>query len=146
MVDGDFACRNKGTDNGRLTAGRIEFVSQPHGGKNVYIDGFCTHEGTKVIPVRLKGLQQELLCTDGQGDLWYAEIANRVGHDVFGYKTPQAVKIANNWCRSGNILTGDINGDRIVDIICFDADRSIKVLAGYGDYKYTYMDQWGPDA
>ena len=150
IVETIFACRNKGGASTEaspkgLVPGRIEFQEQPNSIEPVYIDGFCTHSGSTVIPVRLKGPRQELLCNDDKGNLWYGEIEykNRWGSQV--YKSPTAVKIASNWCKSGNILAGDINGDRNVDIVCKDTNGDFKILAGAGNYRYTPMDIWAPD-
>lgn len=97
-----------------------------------------------MIPVQLKDQNHELLCSNNQGDLWYAVVTKQRENGVLEWKNPTPVKIAGGWCNSGDIFAGDINGDKLIDLVCRTNENKIKVLAGSGDYRFTQMPSWEP--
>lgn len=93
-----------------------------------------------MIPVQLTDKSHELLCTNEKGDLWYGLITKPDGKGGLSWQSPTPVKLASNWCKAGTIVARDINGDRLVDIVCKDKSGAFRILAGTGDYGFAPKD------
>lgn len=47
---------------------------------------------------------------------------------LFNFGSARLVKLERTFCKEGKLLTGDINGDQINDLVCHWSDGSIKYM------------------